>query len=96
MKTNIPRKITNGMWVVSVINSTRRVGIITDIAPPHLDEKGTPVPALCRLNLVNEEGLTTARIPNEPLDGLVQAKYDEIPAPRRELSREAFAKLGYV
>lgn len=88
MQTNIPRKVKNGMWVVSVVNGTKRVGIINDI--------GEDGPGFCRLNLVDESGLTTARLTKEPLQGLVQAKYEDIPEPRRAISREEFAALGYV
>lgn len=89
MKTNIPRIIKNGMWVISVVNGTKRVGIINDI--------GLSGPDSCRLNLVNDDGETTARLAGESLEGLEQAKYDDIPEPRRGgLSREHFAALGYV
>lgn len=88
MKTNIPRIIKNGMWVVSVVNGTKRVGIINDI--------GIGGPDKCRLNLVDADGLTTARLPGESIACLEQAKYDDIPEPRRTASREHFAKLGYV
>jgi hypothetical protein len=88
MQTNIPRKIVNGMWVVSVVNGTKRVGIITDI--------GVDGPGFCRLNLLDESGATTARLTKEPLEGLVQAKYADIPEPRRTLTQEQFAALGYI
>lgn len=87
MITNIPRKITNGMWVASTVNSVRRVGIITQI---------DAVAQTATLSLVDDAGLTTARLPGEPLAGMEQAKFDDIPEPRRNLEREAFAALGYV
>ena len=86
--------IRKGMWCV---DQDGRVGIANRIGP----DEGDPlrgVPALAdeaEFHVVDDAGATSL-VAVVPLDALVQARYREIPEPRRTLSREQFAALGYA
>ena len=67
MQTNIPRKVTVGMWVMT---AEGQVGILTDIGP-----KAT-------VDLVDEDG-TTALVVQVLFTSLRQATLGQIPAARR-------------
>lgn len=67
MKTNIPRKIKLGMWVMT---AEGQVGILTDIAP-----KAT-------VDLVAEDGTTSVAV-QVLFNSLRQATLGQIPAARR-------------
>ena len=86
MKLNTSRKISDGMWMVAEINGTRRTCIATNI---------NLVKETCTLSVVDEDGNTVVRIPNESMVGLAQAKWDDIPEARRG-DKDHFARLGYV
>lgn len=73
--------IRKGMWVV---DGDGRVGIANAIGADGMAE----------LHLVDDAGMTTLVL-QVPIDSLVQARYREIPEPRRTVSRERFAELGY-
>ena len=67
MQTNIERKVSRGMWVVTDDN---RLGILTDLAP------------LAGVDLVSASGETTLSIV-VPFQSLRQAMLEEIPEARR-------------
>lgn len=69
-----------GKWVVY----NDRLGIITD-----LSNNGE-----AQIHLVNNAGETIGSLP-APIGQVRLAKYDEIPASRKQRSREEFAALGY-
>ena len=67
MQTNIPRKISSGMWVMT---DDGKVGILTDPSP------------MASVDLVDDAGETTVAI-TVALGSLRQAKLAEIPEARR-------------
>ena len=73
--------IRKGMWCV---DEDGRVGIAAEISA--LGE--------AEFHLVDEEGATTLVV-TVSASSLVQARYREIPEPRRAIGRHAFAALGY-
>lgn len=86
--------IRKGMWCV---DGEGRVGIINALAVGVAEtESGERVPELrAEFHLVNAKGETVQTVV-VPAAGLVQARYREIPEPRRKLAKERFAALGYV
>jgi hypothetical protein len=74
-------RIRKGMWVVT---SNGKVGIANAFLADGRVE----------FHEVNDDGETVLVYPVQ-LDTLVQARYREIPQPRRTLSKERFAALGY-
>ena len=73
MQTNIPRKISIGLWVLT---DDDRVGILTAIGP------------VAGVDLVDAAGATTLAV-QVPFASLRQATLEDIPAPRRPASQAA-------
>lgn len=67
MQTNIPRKVTVGMWVMT---AEGQVGILTEVAPK------------ASVDLVNEDGTTSLAV-QVLFTSLRQATLAQIPAARR-------------
>lgn len=67
MQTNIPRKVTVGMWVMT---ADGKIGILTEVAPK------------AGVDLVDEDGSTLLSV-KVLFTSLRQATLSQIPAPRR-------------
>ena len=74
--------IRKGMWVV---NDQGEIGIANAVAPDGTVE----------FHKVAPDGFTELAVMVH-ISALVQARFREIPEPRRTLTKEQFAALGYV